>query len=401
MARCLLAAISVLLCASPAGADPLEALVSGGKAGLELRYRLESVEQDGLPRDALANTLRLRLRLESGQVAGFAGVVEFDHLEALGTERFDSTRNGRVGYPVVADPEGTDLNQLYLRHEGLPDTVFRFGRQRLVLDNQRFIGNVGWRQNEQTYDALSVQNRSLPATTLTYAYLDNVRRVFGPEAGAPPAELDSRSHVLHAAWSGSRLGTLSAYHYRLDLRDAPALSGNTTGLRLDGGAAAGSGRVTWKAEYARQVDAGRNPADVAADYWLLEAGYQGKALGFALGYEVLGGEATPGPNRAFQTPLATLHAFQGWADKFLTTPPAGIEDRYVALRGSIGGLRAELVWHDYGAEATAADYGRELDLSLAWPLGPRYQLLAKYADYSADGLFTDTRKAWLQFTASF
>jgi hypothetical protein len=395
------ATTAALACVFPAAADGLDSLVTGGKVGLELRYRMEAVEQDGLPRDALANTARLRLDLESGPIGDFAAFVEFDHLEALGTERFNSTRNGRTDYPVVADPEGTDLNQLYLRYDGLADTVVKLGRQRLVLDNQRFIGNVGWRQNEQTFDAFSVQSKALTATTLTYAYIDNVRRVFGPENGLPPAELDSRSHVLHAAWAASPFGALSVYHYRLDFRNAPALSSAASGLRVDGSAAAGRGRVTWKAEYARQSDVGDNPAAVSADYWLLEAGYQAKVLGAAVGYEVLGGEAAAGPNRAFQTPLATLHAFQGWADKFLTTPPAGIEDRYVALRAQIGRLKAELLWHDFSAEATAADYGRELDLSLAWPLGPRYQLLAKYADYAADELFTGTRKAWLQFTAGF
>ena len=34
------------------------------------------------------------------------------------------------------------------------------------------------------------------------------------------------------------------------------------------------------------------------------------------------------PFTSFQTLLATLHKFQGWADKFLTTPPNGIRDLY-------------------------------------------------------------------------
>jgi len=400
----LLGACVLLAAALPAAADGLDALVSEGKAGLELRYRFEGVEQEGVAQDAAANTVRLRLNLASGRVAGFSGFVEFDHLEALGTEKYNSTRNGQAQYPVVADPEGTDLNQLYLRYDGFAGTVVKFGRQRLVLDNQRFIGNVGWRQNEQTYDAVSIQNKSLRDTTLTYAYLDNVRRVFGPDDGSPPAEFDSRSHVLHAAYTGWRLGTLSLYNYHLDLRDAPALATNTLGLRLDGGLSAAGGRLGWKAEYAHQTDVGRNPQDLSTDYWLLEASFQREALGIALGYEVLGGTAgvpAGAPNPAFQTPLATLHAFQGWADKFLTTPAAGIEDFYVSLRGGYGKLKGELTWHDFSAEATTARYGSELNLSLSYPLGERYVLLAKFADYSADALFTDTRKYWLQFAATF
>ena len=41
------------------------------------------------------------------------------------------------------------------------------------------------------------------------------------------------------------------------------------------------------------------------------------ALEFKLGYEELGSNAGL---YGLQTPLATLHAFNGWADKFLVTP---------------------------------------------------------------------------------
>ena len=43
------------------------------------------------------------------------------------------------------------------------------------------------------------------------------------------------------------------------------------------------------------------------------------------GYEVLGADDGAALT-SFQTPLATLHKFQGWADKFLTTPPNGIRE---------------------------------------------------------------------------
>jgi hypothetical protein len=106
-------------------------------------------------------------------------------------------------------------------------------------------------------------------------------------------------------------------------------------------------------------------------------------------------------NPAFQTPLATLHKWQGWADKFLTTPSAGIEDSYLGLNGSFAGFNGQAVWHDFKAEATSLDYGTELDLSVSRKFAKRYEVLVKYADYSADGLFTDTRKFWLRFGAAF
>ena len=59
-------------------------------------------------------------------------------------------------------------------------------------------------------------------------------------------------------------------------------------------------------------------------------------LGFKAGYEVLEGAPTGG--LAFVTPLATLHKFQGWADKFLATPASGIEDAYIAVFGNALGF---------------------------------------------------------------
>ncbi len=107
------------------------------------------------------------------------------------------------------------------------------------------------------------------------------------------------------------------------------------------------------------------------------------------------------PNHAFQTPLATLHVFQGWADKFLTTPAAGVEDLYLGGSANFGALALNLVWHDFSAEATNADYGTEWDASAGYKFVQRYEVLVKLADYRTDGFATDTRKAWVQFAATF
>ena len=405
MKKLLLFAAVALACQGAAAAEGLDGLVSGGKVSLQLRYRLENVDQADLGRDATANTLRLRLNLASGTVGGFSAVIEGDRLQPLFSEDYNSTRNGRTAYPVVADPEGTDLNQAYLQFKGLADTTARLGRQRITLDNQRFVGAVGWRQNEQTYDAFSIENKGLPGTTITYAWVDTVRRVFGPDAGSPTAKFEGNAHLLNVKYAGLPVGAVTAYGYFLDFDNAATLSSRTVGLRLDGSRKLTEAAIaSWRAEYARQGDRADNPTHISADYWLLEAGLKGATIGAAIGVESLGGErGTFASNRnpAFQTPLATLHAFQGWADKFLTTPSGGIEDRYVTVSGTHAGVAWQAIWHDFSAEAASADYGTELDLSVSYRIAKRYEVLAKFADYSAGGLFTDTRKAWLQVTATF
>ncbi|MBM4218530.1 MAG: hypothetical protein FJ171_02610 [Gammaproteobacteria bacterium] len=162
--------------------------------------------------------------------------------------------------------------------------------------------------------------------------------------------------------------------------------------------------LAWALEYARQRDAGDNPLDVDASYALLEGRVKFADFDFVAGYEQLSGvRAAPDPagSPAFQTPLATLHKWQGWADKFLTTPSAGVEDIYVGLNAKRSIWRAQAIWHDFAAEATGLHYGSEIDLLVACTIAKRYEVMLKFADYSADEGFTDTQKLWLQLGASF
>jgi hypothetical protein len=398
----------VALAAAPAAGEGLETLVKDGKAALDLRYRYESVEQDDKPSTAGANTLRLRLNLTTGVVNGFSAFTEFDHIQVIDEEHHDDTRNGLTNYPVVADPEGTDLNQAWLQYAAPKGTMVRLGRQRINLDGERFIGGVGWRQNEQTYDAFRIETKAVPGATLNYAFVDEVQRVFGPDSAAPPAppaSLESESHFLNAKLTKLPVGALTFYGYLLDFDNAPQLSSDTFGARYDGtGALSDLFNFGWALEYALQEDAGDNAAQIDAYYSLVELSLKTSTVGFTAGREVLSGEEgtyTATTNPAFQTPLATLHKWQGWADKFLTTPSAGIEDLYIGVNVKFAGWNGQATWHDFSAEANGLDYGTEIDLSVSRKFANRYEVLVKYADYDADDLFTDTAKFWLQLGAAF
>lgn len=372
--------------------------VKSGSASLGFRYRLESVDQDGFSKNATASTLRTRLGFTTAVYNGWSLAIEVDDLSYLGDDDFNNTRNGQTMYPVVADPSGTDTNQLYLKYAGEVIGA-KLGRQRINLDNQRFIGGVGWRQNEQTYDAFLLSTQGTDNLSVAYAYINRIARIFGPEPGTPAPTLDSNSHVLHVDYKAGDAGKLSAYAYLLDVENAAAVSNRTVGVRYTNVYKRDAFSVPFTLEFARQADYGDNPASYSANYYVAELGLKFESFGVLIANEVLEGDQSAGT--AFITPLATLHKFQGWADKFLATPAGGIDDRYVTLTANLVGNGINVTWHNFESDVGSVDYGSELDLSVSRKLTDNLGLLLKYADYDADTFSADTRKLWLMLTVSF
>lgn len=400
--------LSLLTIAAPVWAnEPLSNLLTQSKVNLDARYRFENVDQENALRDAHAQTLRTRIGLQSGKWYGLSALIEADNVSRIGDAAYNSTRNGQSNYAVVADPDGSEINQALLRYDQQYGSAV-LGRQRINLDNQRFVGGVAWRQNEQTYDGALAQLKPIDGLTLSYAYIDQVNTIFGPDNGrydnrSNPASIDGHSHLINAQYIFAPELTASAYSYLLDLDNLAltgsgpegTLSSQTSGLRLNG---AISG-VSYVLEYARQSDYDDNPQELDSEYYLAELGYTLKGVQLKAGYEVLGGDNGPG-NRAFQTPLATKHAFQGWADVFLTTPADGIEDLYFGATTPLLGGTLQAFYHDFATEQGSDDYGSEIDLSYAHPIPGVKGLvgLVKYASYNSedDARTVDTDKFWLQ-----
>lgn len=390
-------ALAMLSAAAQAESTSLMEALTNGKAGVDLRYRYEHVDQDNPLRNANASTLRTRINYATDSFHGFGAFVEMDDVTVLGSVRYNNatqTPSAETAYSVVADPRGTEVNQAFLSYAGLSNTLFKLGRQRIIYDNARFIGNVGWRQNEQTYDAFSLVNTSLADTQISYAYIDKINRIFGEDS--PVGEFEMSSHLLNLGYSGFAAGKLSAYGYFLDNETLPASSNRTLGLRFAGDYPLNaSSKLLYALEYAKQDDFRSGASTIDADYSLVELGAQYKTVSARLGHEVLGVDGS-----AFSTPLATAHAFNGWADVFLVTPADGLRDRYLKLSGSLAGVGLLAAYHDFSADRGGADYGSELNLQASRAFG-KVNLLAKYARYSADDFAVDTSKFWLMAQVAF
>jgi len=392
---------------APLSANDLPGAIAAGKTNISFRLRHEHVDDDGFAQSASANTLRTRLTYTSGLLSldgqssdntGLDLMLEVDHVSHVGERRFNDTRNGNTAYPVVPDPKGADLNQLSLRYRSGAYTV-TVGRQRIVLDNQRFVGGVAWRQNEQTFDGLRISGKPLEALQVDYSWVDSTRRIFGPSAGTPPPRLNSNHHLLNARYQFDPALAAGGYVYSLDFADAAALSSQTVGVYLTGELAQSGVTYDYRAEFARQTDNANSPVSFSADYWLLSAGARLNGVRFALAREMLGADS--GAGVAVQTPLATLHAFQGWTDKFLNTPGFGVQDTYFSAGGQLGSVDLLAMWHEYRSDVGNRKLGNEINLQASMNFRSNYSLMLKLADYNSSGFGTDALKFWMMVEARF
>lgn len=388
-----LAFIAAPALATAAGAPP-------GDVILDMRLRYETVDQDGLAKDAQALTLRTRLGYETPAWRGFKALAEVENVTALG-DAYNSTTNGKLRYPVVADPQVTELNRAQVSWTGRQADVVA-GRQRIVLGNARFVGNVGFRQNEQTYDAVKTVVRPTKDLAVTYAYIDRVHRIFGHHS--VQGEWDSDSHLIQADFK-TAFGQLTGYGYLLDFDNAPAQSGATWGARFAGSRPLRPGlAVTYEAEFANQTDYGASPTDFELGYLDLGVGLKGPVHWASVGLERLDGDG----RRGFQTPLATLFAHQGWADVFLTTPSGGVRDLNLRAGTTVKvgpkslPVKLQVAAHDFTDDDGSRRYGREIDLMAGVPLTKLLsaEVRAAFFDGARVG-FADRHKVWLTLEAKY
>ena len=392
-----------------------------GKVNLNVRLRYEQVDQSTLGDDSYAPTLRTRLGYTTAPLYGFQAMAEGVNVANLAPERNYNAAgsNHQATRPIVADPPMTRLDQAWVSYTYTNWITAKVGEQQINLDNQRFVGDVGWRQNMQTYDAASAGSEPLKNLNLYYGYVWDVHRVFGDVSGLPAAnqDFDSHSHLLNVSYSGWKYGRFVGYTYLLDLHNA---GGDANSCATYGGYFAGQAKVTdkitvdYRAEYAWQTEYADSPLKYGASYYNLEAGASIKPFAFGAGYEDLGSavnDAAPaGPRASFRTPLATLHAFNGWDDVFLTTPANGLCDFYSYAQVTLPWqVPVRFVFHKFDADYGSGDYGTEYDVVAFKKFGKYWTAMLKYAYYDGQNAAapslatarTDIQKFWAQIEFNF
>ncbi|MES1200602.1 MAG: alginate export family protein [Pseudomonadota bacterium] len=396
-----IAAAAMAMCsgvalAQPASLPPPADLISAIQQGtpiLEFRPRYEHAEQAGVA-DGDAFTMRTRLGWETAAFHGFKALIEVEDVRQLGGSHYNDGVPPAEPYASISDPEVTEINRAQLAWTVNPHLGLTFGRQRITLDDQRFIGNSAWRQDEQTFDGVRA-DLSFGKFKATYAYISHVNRVL-----AEAADWNGDINLFNASYAANRAFKLTGFAYLLDF-DRPtaalAQSSSTYGVRVTGSFPLSAVQIDYAGAYAQQSDYGSNPARFNLDYW---EGEINATYGIVTGrvmYESLEGNGT----RGFSTPLASLHPFNGWADVFTTTPANGLRDFNVSatVRPPISApffsnLALIARHHEFETERMGADLGDENDVQATATITPHLTALVKYADYDGPGSPPDTKRMW-------
>jgi hypothetical protein len=404
--------------------DPFWEALTSGKVDFSARYRYENVDNDLAPKEAHASTLRTALGYKTGIFYNFDARILLQDVRTVGANDYNDATgrpSAKTQYAVVADPTDTDYIEGYLGFSGVKNTYAKLGRQLITYRKapfHRFIGNILWRQNWQNFDAMTLENTSMPDTTISYAYVWNVNRIFTDKAVASAAaNFDSDSHFINVKYNGLGFTRLEAYTYLLDFNNAPQFSTDTFGLRADGAISLSQSlKALYAGEYAYQTDAGDNLSGFSGNYILGELGASiTKPLNFIdavtikANYELLegDGDVNTGIN-SFNTILGTNHAYQGWADRFVVTPDDGIQDYYLTGIIKTFGASFVAVYHDLNSDNLDYNYGEELDLMVTKKFLKHYLVGVKYSDYSADrnannsgATAADVSKFWAWVQISF
>ena len=386
--------------------------IAGGKLILESRLRYETVDQANIAKKADALTLRTRFGWETGEFNNFRGLIEVEDVRQLGAERYNIavpgpggvSLNGKTTYPIINDPEVTELNRLQV--SWTPNGMFSttVGRQRILFDDQRFVGNVGWRQDEQTFDAARF-DVGYGKFKATYVYVDKVNRVLGEAR-----DWTGETHLLNATWSISEQLKLQGFYYGLEFDNSVINSTETTGARATGKVWAGLVQVAYGATFANQEPYADNPAVFDLDYYQADVSGTFDIYTVRLNYESLEGDGV----RGFTTPLATTHAFNGWSDAFVSpggnkSHVDGLEDLSLSfvMRPRFRyayWMNTELTvrYHDFDSQRTGVDLGHEWDAQVTAAITPKLSFLVKYADFRREAPVLGSaapppsrRKAWV------
>lgn len=418
---------------------------SMGKPMTSFRLRYENVNQQGNAptltparplEDANALTLRSLIGWQTAVFNNFSFTAQLINVSKLDSDFNDSTpptlplnsasnQPNKLAYAKVVDPDYTGINQLYVDWTGIKNTKLRLGRQQVNLDNVRFIGDIGFRQVMQVFDGISVLNKSIPDTEVYLSHFEAVQQV--NTALRTNGALD----IAHVKYNITPTESLLGYGYFSSFSDlgfGTAWLANATanqsnqiiGLRLDGAHPVNPNlRVLYTAEFAHQGSYQGGDSHIDANYYKVGGGIGVDNLSIRADQELLGSN---NGTYAFQTPFGTNHLFQGWVDKFLTTPKEGLRDSFLTAAYKYSNFVFSGEYHLFNSDTDfykvgggmGNKYGTEVDAAVTYNYSKNISTKIEYGKFSEGDQYQatsassttsvrirDTNKFWLTAMYTF
>ncbi len=359
--------------------------IQGGKfsASVRVSYEYSDLKDPAGKSPASGLNVRTRLNYKTGQFMGTSAFIQLQNLTNIEEDFNDLKGGAQKNRDVIADPEGSRVHQAYLDFTFIPKTHIKLGRQEIILDDHRLIGNIGWRQNAQSFDGVTITNKSIQDVILFAGYANRQNTILLTQN-----DLDG-FWMFHATYTGIKGHKLSAFCYLLnsenDTRDLA-----TYGLRAVGKVM----MLRYAIDYAYQTDWQDNDIDVSAQMF---NGYLGMdlnnmfAVGAGVSYIEGQDDSNSADDRPFDTLFSTAHKFNGWADVFLGTNGGklknGLLDYYADLTIKYMGAKCKLVYHYFDStddDVNGFDdaYGDEFDAVIVKKLYKNVKGLVKYAHYN-------------------
>ncbi|MEM1259211.1 MAG: alginate export family protein [Bacteroidota bacterium] len=302
---------------------------------------------------------------------GFQIYIEGESVVALTPDQYFDGLNGLTDLTNVTDPETLELNQMHIAYnDSFNGTVLEFkaGRQAAIVEDERFIGRVSARQDDQTFDAIygRVQNDQ-KGLAFEYAYMYQINRLLAEEI-----DWRSDSHVFMLRYYKNEKVRFGLFTHLLDFQDdAPAVSNQTYGITVDRGPLPkDKPALNYKGALAYQSDFGDNPTDYRAFLLNIEAGISLPNLGiFNLGYELA---SSDNGVASYQFPLSTGQRLHRISDVFIDPPADGLHNPYFTAESNklFWGIGGWLGYHAYFSEEEGDFLGQEIDVVLYRQLIP-------------------------------
>ncbi len=384
-----------------------------GITNVELRPRYETVQQQGTE-EAKAATVRAMAGYTTPQADGFGATLELIGVGALNTADYNVPveplpAGSTPARATIPDPEAFNANQAYVSYDGIPATRILAGRQLVELDDQRFVGNVDFRQDMQTFDGLSVVNRGIPDLSVIGMYLFGAKDVLNDE-------VRMKTFLAEANWTRYEAAQVDAFGYWYGNREnafEEATTGNaaiipgaalcgagpnsanslvnpqacnsvTLGARMHGQIPVfGAWQASYAAEYAHQNAWDGGYSGVGNDFDHLTGTLHREDAYFSVDAMRMGANANG--TYGFQTPMATKHAFNGWAEMFLTTPKEGLRSDYATIGDKkFWGFDMSVRYYRFTTDFQGTALGHEWDWSIGRALTRNVMFVVQVAKFSVD-----------------